>query len=125
MDRRRKRKLKLHSEDSHCCYCGRETIIYEHVDFWQPPDDEATIEHIYCKLDKRRYEQDGKIPSTKLSCRRCNNFAGSVAKKLIDIKNKKLYRYTITVREDYERELYIKLHQSICPYIKLNYTYIK
>lgn len=68
----RKRKLKMYSENPNCIYCGRKTVIYPHKEHFTWPDDEATIEHFFGRLEKERYENNGSRQNTFLCCRKCN-----------------------------------------------------
>lgn len=68
-----------HAKDPHCYYCGIVTVNdypvrnRELKKGEEPPDDMATLEHLYHRFDKRRYDisvpdEDKKV----VACYKCN-----------------------------------------------------
>ena len=52
-----------------CCFCGRRVFLYTDRCENYVADDLATVEHLFSKLDIRRFLKNPVI----LSCWRCNN----------------------------------------------------
>ena len=62
----------LMEKDPHCIYCAVEVKEYNLLPHQKMPDDQATIDHLYEKYDKRRYENFG-FNNKVLSCAKCNH----------------------------------------------------
>ncbi len=87
----RSRKLRLFKRDPHCYYCGvevREIVVPRGKKI---PDDMATVEHLYSKLDYRRHDpNDGKEERTVLACYKCNSEKGKEQDVLMTLEEKRI-----------------------------------
>lgn len=67
----RVRKI-LWEDNKYCCWCGIKTVLlngFQHTKDNQPPDNMATIEHIYSRITEiPRMENNEKL----IACYRCN-----------------------------------------------------
>lgn len=81
----KRRRLKLWKENPHCSFCGVLTILPEDVSRKTKapdPDNMATIEHVYSRLnphrnikdkeERRRAQKEEFGQRRILSCRKCN-----------------------------------------------------
>lgn len=71
MTKNGKRIKKLFKDKSICCYCG---CLLEKGQ--SEKRNSATVEHVYSRLDIRRYAKNGNL-KLKLACRKCNNTKGA------------------------------------------------
>ena len=83
----------LWRKDSHCYWCRRPTKLIIPADHETMPDDAATIDHLYSKLDERRQERDLgivrrnrrgelKVIRKVIACYACNQARGRIECKL-------------------------------------------
>lgn len=79
-------KIKYHYFKQHgsCCYCGIQCILimnnqerYRIYGSILPPDNLATLEHIYPKTDIRRFIRNKFEKVTLMACRKCNSDRGA------------------------------------------------
>lgn len=91
--KRKKMREMLYDEDPRCHWCGRKTVL-THTDGGILPKDAATVDHLYCRLDPRRYMSD--TPKVVLACFECNN---ERSKKQNRSYLKKLHRKPSTCEE--------------------------
>ena len=84
---------RLWLKDSHCYWCRRPTRLVIPANHETTPDDTATVDHLYSKLDERRQERDlGIIRRNKrgelqvirkvIACYACNQARGRIECKL-------------------------------------------
>lgn len=59
-------------QDPHCRWCGREVIFYVLQDGEKTPKNYATIDHLYDKMDPRRYNLYPDNEHLVLACYDCN-----------------------------------------------------
>ena len=96
----RKVRQFLFKKDPHCIYCGIETKEYEEWYVSQQkgfkiPDDLATLEHLYDKLDpKKRYEIYPDHSDKAIACHRCNQRRGKERVNAIP-ERERLLRYGV------------------------------
>jgi len=83
----------LWRKDQHCYWCRRPTRLIIPADHETMPDDAATIDHLYSKLDERRQERDLgiirrnrrgelKVIRKVIACYACNQARGRIECKL-------------------------------------------
>lgn len=76
---RRKQRQKLWNENPHCYYCGILTVppeirTKEQVEKGYYFDNMATLEHLFSRLNPKRYEKHKfKTVRHVLACYKCNN----------------------------------------------------
>lgn len=71
--RRRERLMQI---DPHCHWCGIEVIYYALPEGKQMPDNFATIDHLYSRLNEQRKEKTfayGHEMTLVLACHKCNH----------------------------------------------------
>lgn len=71
-------RKKLWKHEPHCKYCGQLTRLPENLGFKKGkkvkyPDDMATLDHVYSRLNPKREEGYNKY-IFNLSCNLCNNY---------------------------------------------------
>ena len=61
----------MHQDDPLCHWCKQETVLADWPNSIQP-DNAATVDHLFSKLDPRRYEPGGELAKV-LACHACNS----------------------------------------------------
>lgn len=83
------RKIRLFHRNPRCYYCGVIVRIVNVPKGKRIPDDMATLEHLYSRLDYRRHDKnDGKTERTVLSCHKCNQERAKEQDQLLTIEEK-------------------------------------
>jgi hypothetical protein len=89
-------------EDAHCIYCGIEVKEYNTPPHQKIPLNQATIDHIYEKYDKRRYEVFG-LHNKVLACWKCNFDRGNEKYKNLPVELRKQRQILSMSRKKGER----------------------
>jgi hypothetical protein len=69
------RKQQLMSKNPYCYWCGQKLVYFDN-NGGRVPDNFATIDHLYSKLDGRRFDPKMKCKTLVLSCFKCNQERG-------------------------------------------------
>lgn len=68
----KKRRREMWKQDPHCYWCRRETVLYHKLGGGKTRPDQATIDHLYNRLDPRRLLHAHGECKYVLSCYECN-----------------------------------------------------
>ncbi len=69
-----KQRIKLWNENPNCYYCGCLTVLVTDRNGGKALDNEATIEHLYSRINPLRYTPNLNHEKRRvLSCYKCNN----------------------------------------------------
>jgi len=91
MRRSKRRRLEnLWHTDPHCSHCGQLTILVDPQKDRPFYDNEATIDHVYSRLDPRRYvpKQKGEVRRI-LACRKCNGERGGEENRALSLRTRR------------------------------------
>lgn len=69
---KKRRRQEMWAKDPCCHWCGRETVLVHRIDGGLTLPNQATLEHLYDRLDPRRYEKGRKGNRYVLACYECN-----------------------------------------------------
>lgn len=78
---KKRRRRELWEQDPHCHWCGVETKLYHKFSGGRTEPDQATLDHLYTRLDPLRYRHDHARQVFVLACYKCNWERGLVSQK--------------------------------------------
>lgn len=99
----RARREALWRENPHCYWCGVMTVQPPRSpeSWFRPPNNMATLDHLYIRTDVRRQENKGPHPVV-LSCYSCNQKWGEIDIQIVNSETLQSFRnqaFNITLAE--------------------------
>lgn len=86
LNSRRKQLVKMWKQDPHCRQCGRLTVLSVYKNHKAIPDNTATLEHVFSRLNPLRLLKTPGVKRRTLLCRACNQTNGLKEQKALGIE---------------------------------------